>query len=329
MTSLSEATLNHLRTVLDWPDLSGTKYEVVDKLGEGGMASVYLARDRDLDRHVALKVTHSADTDPEAGPRMAEEARILARLEHPSIVPIHDTGILPDGRLFFAMKLVRGQRLDEYARRTSALSERLMLFTKICEAVDFAHKHGFIHRDLKPGNIMVGEFGEVLVMDWGVAKRLAERKETTAATRTSPSTRPGDTAIGTVLGTPGFMSPEQARGALDEIDGRTDVYALGAILRVLLAFESVKGSGAGENSLPPALAAICNRSLAPDRADRYPTVRALAEDVMRYLAGLRVEAHPETLWQAAKRLAVKNRVALGLILAYIAMRVVLLAFTRS
>jgi serine/threonine protein kinase len=328
MKPISEAALDHLRSVLDWPDLGGTKYEVAEKLGEGGMGTVYRARDRELDRDVALKVTRGAETVPGSVARMMEEARILARLEHPGIVPIHDIGTLPDGRLFFVMKLVRGQRLDEFARTASSISERLLLFTKICEAVSFAHGHGFIHRDLKPANIMVGPFGEVLVMDWGVAKRLAPRIETNGPPIARVHSQPGHTSVGTVVGTPGFMSPEQERGAVDEVDERTDVYALGAILRALIAEKPLDDADSNESMLPPALAAICSRALAQARADRYVTVSELSDDVIRYLSGMRVQAHRETMWDAAKRLAVRNKLALGVIVAYVVMRIFLLIVTR-
>jgi len=133
---------------------------------------VYAADDRELQRRVALKVLAAPRITEEARERMLREARILARLEHPGIVPVHDILSLPDGRVAYAMKLVQGERLDAHARRLRGLRERLRIFERICEAVAFAHAQGVIHRDLKPGNIMVGSFGEVLVLDWGVAKIL-------------------------------------------------------------------------------------------------------------------------------------------------------------
>ena len=183
------------------------------------MGTVYRARDRRLARDVALKVMNAPAPAPGEVERMRDEARILARLEHPGIVPVHDLGTLPDGRLFYVMKLVRGRRLDE-ATASAALPARLRIFERICDAVAFAHAQGVVHRDLKPENVMVGPFGEVLVLDWGVAKRLdvpgAPERE------------------GTVLGTPGYMPPEQARGEMDRIDERADVYALGAMLQFLM-----------------------------------------------------------------------------------------------
>ena len=169
MTRLSDAALEHLRDVAEWPELTGNRYEIVGALGQGGMGTVFLARDRELEREVALKVLRAAASSPDTALRLRRESRILARLEHPGIVPVHDVGRLPDGRVYYVMKLVRGVRLDQYAR-AAVLTDLLRLFLRICETIGFAHAQGVVHRDLKPGNIMVGAFGEVLVMDWGIAK---------------------------------------------------------------------------------------------------------------------------------------------------------------
>src|SRR5262249_31442166 len=162
---LSDATVAHLcKVAASEPD--APRYELAEPIGRGGMGTVYRAHDRVLDRAVALKVLHRAPADAAARARMVREARVMARLEHPGVVPVHDAGELPDGRFFYAMKLVRGRRLDEEAARRTDLAERLRLFQKICEAVAFAHAQGVLHRDLKPQNVMAGEFGEVLVLDW-------------------------------------------------------------------------------------------------------------------------------------------------------------------
>lgn len=305
MRWLSDTALGHLREVADQPDLSGTPYEIVEPIGRGGMATVYLARDRDLDREVALKVVDVPEGPGEASERTLREARILARLEHPGIVPVHDVGTLPDGRVWYAMKRVRGQRLDEHARAAS-LSERLRAFLRICEAVAFAHAHGVIHRDLKPENVMMGPFGEVLVMDWGVAKS-AE----------------GQDAHGTILGTPGYMAPEQERGEVERIDPRTDVWSLGAILGFLL-----KGESNGEDPVPRPLEAIRQRAMAPEPEGRYPTVEALAADLASYLDGLPVAAYREGPLERAARFVRRHRIPVLLILGYLLMRVVLLLVFR-
>jgi serine/threonine-protein kinase len=175
--SLSDAAVDHLRSVADRPDLGATPYELGEPIARGGMGTVYRARDRRLERDVALKVMTALAPTPGEVERMRNEARILARLEHPGIVPVHDLGLLSDGRLFYVMKLVRGRRLDE-AMEAQPLHVRLRTFGRICEAVAFAHAQGIVHRDLKPENVMVGPLGEVLVLDWGVAKILAGTRPT-------------------------------------------------------------------------------------------------------------------------------------------------------
>ena len=304
------------------PAIAGTgRYTVVKEIGRGGMATVYLANDCELGREVAIKVPHDA---PGAAleRRLAIEARILARLEHPGIVPIHDFGRLANGRLFYVMKRVRGRTLLEHLRELSDLTGRLRVFERICEPVAFAHAHGCIHRDLKPENVMIGSFGEVLIMDWGVA-RLADLDDRTVG---APGLAATDgTHPGTVVGTRGFMSPEQAR-ALADIDQRADVYSLGAILFLLLTGDSPPAHGDAvpavqhRRGIPRPLRSICARALAPSPDARYPTVTALADDVSRFLGGLAVAAHKENLLERAVRFARAYQVAILLVLAYVVMR---------
>ena len=189
---VSDSVLDHLRHVAALPDLTGTRYELEAEIGRGGLGVVYRARDHELNRRVALKVFDSA---------LAGEAQLIAGLEHPAIVPIYETGTLPDERAYYAMKLVTGARLDEYIARAPSLAERLRVIRRTAEALAFAHTRGVIHRDLKPQNVMVGEFGEVYVMDWGVEA---------------------------VAGTPGFRAPEA------KLNRRSDIYALGALLEFVL-----------------------------------------------------------------------------------------------
>ena len=294
---ISEPALDRLSAMFRGPDVTGTRYEIVSVLGRGGMGVVYLARDSALDREVALKVVDRPSADEDAIDRLAREARILARLEHPGIVPVHDFGQLPDGRLFYAMKCVRGDRLDRWIADGHDLGERLGVFLRVCEAVAFAHAHGVIHRDVKPENIMVGQFGEVLVLDWGVALlrnadcalRIGERHS--------------------IVGTPDYMPPEQARGDAD-VDHRADVFALGALLRTMA-------------SAAP-LAAIARKARSADPAARYQDVPALAADVSRFLAGRAVEAHRERLLDRLKRVGRRYRVPIVLVLTYLVVRVLLL-----
>jgi predicted Ser/Thr protein kinase len=152
---ISDAAIGHLREVITLPDLAGTKYEIVAPLGSGGMGTVYRARDRELDREVALKVLHGPLVSPDARDRMLREAKVLASLEHPGIVPVHDVGTTADGRLFYAMKLIRGGALDTIASGERSVIDLLQVFRRICEAVAFAHARGIVHRDLKPSNIML------------------------------------------------------------------------------------------------------------------------------------------------------------------------------
>jgi serine/threonine protein kinase len=335
---LSDQILDHLRKVGAGPDLAGTRYELMEKIGQGGMATVYLAHDRELDRPVALKILNDLPKEAQAETRLVREARIIARLEHPGIVPVHDSGVLPDGRFYYAMKLVRGKRLDQQVDRSTPLPQRLGLCQKICDAVGFAHAHGVIHRDLKPQNIMVGPFGEVLVMDWGVAKQgepaAAEPVQDEA---NGVPASPGGTLHGTVLGTPGYMAPEQARGDAD-VDEGIDVYSLGAILYFLLTGQGpapCDSTAVAQHVIPPRqvdrsiprpLEAICLKAMAGDRAQRYANVPQLADDIASFLAGSRVLAYPEGPLDAAWRLASKYRAAVALILTYVIVRILLLIF---
>jgi serine/threonine protein kinase len=289
---IPEPAVDRLAAMLRRPDLSGTRYELVSELGRGGMGVVYLARDTTLDREVALKIV---DRPSGAG----NEARIIARLEHPGIVPVHDFGELPDGRLFYAMKRVRGDRLDRWTASGHDLVERLGVLLRVCDAVAFAHAHGVVHRDLKPENVMVGEFGEVLVLDWGVALELRAG---------------GGLTEGSIVGTPSYMAPEQARGDAAS-DHRVDVFALGTMLEEMAAASA------------PILA-IARKARAPDPRARYPDVPALAADIKRFLAGRAVEAHRERIVDRLARFGRRYRLPILVVLAYLAARALLLWIFR-
>jgi serine/threonine protein kinase len=329
--TLSDAALDHLRAVAAESGPDG-RYEILDEIARGGMGTVYRALDRELGREVALKVSSRPGTAGGPEERLLREARVLARLEHPGLVPVHDVGTLPDGRAFYAMKRVRGSRLDEHFVAEPSIPARLRTFERICETVAFAHAHGVIHRDLKPENVMVGPFGEVLVLDWGVARLRGDASAPPPSAGEAPA--PGRTAHGTVLGTPGYMAPEQARGEVEQTDERTDVYALGAILYYLLTDAAPPPSGAAEPprhrnpGVPRPLASICVKALADDSGARYASVQLLSADVSAFLSGRPVAAHQEGPLEWAGRQARRYRTPLVLVAAYLAMRAALIFWPR-
>ena len=287
------------------------RYEARATLGEGGMGEVLLCLDRRMGREVAMKVVHPSRGDaPDIRARFLREARVQGRLEHPAIVPVHDLAQDADGRAFFTMKRVRGETLEMVIARLAAgepgatveyTRHRLLAaFARVCLAIDFAHARGVVHRDLKPANVMLGAFGEVYVLDWGVAKvgfdacdeapdelppdASGERRSAGASPRTED---------GVVLGTPAYMAPEQLQGS--PVDARTDVYALGAILYELLTFSSFHERRASASisveaaeadaGLPPELAAIWRRATSRSPSDRHASARELHDAVERFLSG--------------------------------------------
>ncbi len=301
-----------------------------------------------------------SDSSGSLASRMMREARIVALLEHPSIVPIHDVGVLEEGRVYYAMKLVQGKRLDEFAAVAGSPSDLLRIFQKVCEAVAFAHARGVIHRDLKPENIMVGPFGEVLVMDWGVAKvmcdgpldspdrlqahgiahRAIDDADLVTTLPLASSGESGDTSSGMVIGTPAYMAPEQAMGKTELLDQRSDVYALGAVLYFLLAgrapFESTRKTDALEETthgraprprqmnprIPRAIEAVCLKAMSEQREDRYASAEEVAGDIVRFLDGQPVSAYRENVFEKSGRWFGKNRFIVLLILTYLLARLV-------
>lgn len=292
------------------------RYRIEGELGRGAEGVVYRAHDAELDRTLAIKVMQSASVGAdELGARRAELARVVrflseasvtAKLDHPGVVPVHDVGVDAQGRLFFTMKLVVGRRLDEifecaWRRSDGWDAERVIgVLQRVCEAVQFAHSRGVVHRDLKPSNILVGDFGEVYVMDWGLALELAVPRARGGSAVGQGNTRGSSPPVGTAP----YLAPEQARGDLHVIDGRADVHALGALLYQFLARRPpyvapgerlargelvrrvVAGAPAGLRSLAPRapreLVAIAGRAMEREPDDRYATVAALASDLTAF-----------------------------------------------
>ncbi len=297
------------------------------ELGRGGMGRVVEAVDRALARPVAIKQALTTDTNDLL--RFEREVRITARLQHPNIVPILDAGRDPDGRPYYVMRKVDGRPLADLVEEAATVRERLALVPNVLAAVDaaaYAHANGVIHRDIKPWNVLVGEFGETLLIDWGLARELGS----TELDRASGKLEDGDglTRAGKAFGTPGFMPPEQARG--EAPDRRVDVYALGATLYHVLAgappldgtsgTEAIDAAAANRgpeldklsSEIPAELIAIVGKAMQPDRALRYADATELASDLRRFLAGQLVAAHD---YSAAERLAKfvrKHRVAVAI-----------------
>ncbi len=337
------------------PRTLSERYELRELLAKGGMGSVHAAWDRTFDRAVAVKLIHDHLVDEHAIKRFRHEARIAGQLQHPNIPPVYDLGLFEGGKPYLAMKLVKGRTLDDHIKHPGGDTPNLVaVFEAIAQAIGYAHSRGVIHRDLKPQNVMVGAFGEVQVMDWGLAKVMSEDHPEPSAGRepaelseqtadpeatTGYGTRAGlhgdandtRTTAGSVLGTPAHMPPEQARGEVDRITERSDVFGLGAILLKILTGHSVFGGSSAEQArrkaatgdvadafarldgcaAEPELIALAKRCLAPDPASRYANgtevanatarIRAEADDRARTAELDRTKAEAEVRAQRKRR----------------------------
>ena len=340
----------------------GQRFIVLRPHAAGGLGKVSVALDQELNRHVALKEIKTQHVDSaDARARFLVEAEITGALEHPGIVPVYSLGTYGDGRPYYAMRFIKGDSLKEaierFHRRSRdregalepaesfshgrgsdfmSLEFRKLLgrFIDVCNAIAYAHSRGVLHRDLKPGNIMLGKYGETLVVDWGLAKAGVKRQVaaenaddgTASESLLRPATGSGssDTLPGSALGTPAYMSPEQAAGRLDQLGPQSDVYSLGATLyHVLTGAPPVKGEVAEifknvqagdfpaprlvEPAVPAALEAVCLKAMALRQADRYASARELAEEIEHWLADVPVNAWPEPFTVKARRWLVLHR----------------------
>ncbi len=334
---------------LEVPLESPGRYRVRGEHARGGMGRILIAHDHHLKRDIAVKEllvdvegarkswkstdSSSSRKSRSLTVRFLREARVTARLEHPSIVPVHELGRREDGHLYYTMKLLRGKTLADVLKEANSLQERLKLlphFIDLCQALAYAHSQGVIHRDIKPSNIMVGEFGETVVIDWGLAKvrgekdiHAAEFQETASVGVVDVEEEDTRTTYGQVLGTLCYMPPEQAEGNIDLVDERSDVYALGAVLYELLTkrppfqhgnpiqlryqvtHEEPETILSREPYVSRELVAICERAMAKDPDARYQSAKELAEEVGRFQSGGVVRAYEyhlsEYLWRFVKK----------------------------
>jgi serine/threonine-protein kinase len=311
-----------------------TRYEPVKLLGSGGMGEVVLVNDHDIARSVAIKRLLPEMKDPALLARFVDEIRTVGRLEHPNIVPIHDVGLDELGRYFFVMKYVEGETLESIIKKLAAgdldyhrkytFELRIEIFIAVLQALSYAHAHGVVHRDVKPANVMVGRYGEVVLMDWGIAKPIAARrdfaKDATGTIGEPESTERGRmyaTCVGSLIGTPAYMSPEQARGANDTIDARSDLYSacvlfhelltlkhylegktttddlLQAVIAEIIPHSRLLGSAEVQEEPPPReLVHFLERGLAKDPAERFQSAEEMIDWLQGILEGkLHVQCH--------------------------------------
>ncbi len=321
------------------------RYQLDAEVGRGGLGVVRSAFDRHLGREVAVKELLTKGTKTAAGTpatgsttemvaRFMREARVTAQIEHPNIVPVYELGRRPDGTLYYTMRLVRGRTLKSALHASSDLSERLALlghFVDLCQAIAYAHSRGVIHRDIKPDNVMIGEFGETMVLDWGVAKVRGKDdirgRELVREIELLQEQNSAETLPGAAFGTPAYMSPEQAEGRIDDIDERSDVWSLGVVLFQLLTGKlPITGSNlavvlmnVARGDTPPVrevcpeapaeLAAVAERALSKDPSDRYQSAKELADEIEAYRSGSRVSAYEYSSLELVRRFLDRNRPA--------------------
>lgn len=339
------------------------RYEFKGEHGKGGQAKVYVALDRHLGREVAWKeLAREASREPRDSSsqgatsldRFLREARVTGQLEHPSIVPVYELGRRPDGAFYYTMRLIHGRTLSAALKGAKDLSGRLRLlghFRDVCHALAFAHSRGIIHRDVKPANVMVGEFGETVLLDWGIAKVRGKEDvrsgEIERRLRELAQDTSGQTLAGDALGTPSYMSPEQAEGRVEDVDERSDVWGLGGLLYELLtghppflgptalatlgmvSREPLAKVRTREPAAPPELSAIAEKALSKRRSERYQTAAEVASDVTAYMTGLRVAAYSYSSWELLRRFASRYKALLAAVAAVFVATVAALVATQA
>src|SRR5262249_15034798 len=321
-----------------------SRYRPLRWHAKGGLGEVLVALDQEINREVALKrIQACLADDAQNRARLLLEAEITGRLEHPGVVPVYGLGLYPNGQPYYAMRFIQGDSLKDVIRQfheadrpgrdpgEHSLAFRALLrrFIDVCNAVAYAHSRGVLHRDLKPANVMLGKFGETLVVDWGLAKVISCSEE--ARTASDVTLRPASAGVliptqaGAVVGTPAYMSPEQAGGQLDRIRPVSDVYSLGATLYELVTGQAPFGGGDAlevllkvregrfrrprqvKGGVPPALEAICLKAMALQPEERYATAQDLAADIEHWLADEPVRAYPEPLTTRLRRWRRRHR----------------------
>lgn len=346
----------------------GSRFNHLGVIGEGGMGQIFLAQDQDLLRKVAIKqLRPEMSSRPRIVGRFLTEVQITAQLDHPNVIPVYGLEVDPRGAIRYAMKFIQGKTLKDVIDETVTLHQdrkpideahslptRLDIFLKVCDAIDYAHNKGVVHRDLKPPNIMIGRYREVYVMDWGIARVVSAREDKGLEEAVELARADGTdvhlelTQAGQVVGTPRYMSPEQAMGQTKDLDGRSDEYALGLILFELVSLRrAVPGTTAIDtlrntlqaikaplvhldphHRIPGELQAVINKATQLDREDRYPTVAAMADDIRRFLRGEAVRARPDNPIQKLLRGMSRHREwTLAILLGVVLLGV--LGFVRS